>query len=173
MTAIRSEAQVHEEERTNPRILPQRVYVCSPLRGRYGENVRLAKLYSRFVALTYGLCPVTPHLLYPRFLDDTSPREREMGLAFGRSLLRCCDEVWVFGQRISEGMAQEIAEAGRLGIRVRHVPLADLCEFVRGERGRTPPGLYDGEKEENGKEETAYEEKANGRLLRPGMVPAL
>ena len=39
----------------------------------------------------------------------------EMGL----ELLRVCDELWVFGERISEGIAGEIKRAKSLGLTVK------------------------------------------------------
>ena len=65
--------------------------------------------------------PVASHLLYPQILNDSNPRERELGLMFGLALLAICDEIWVFteGGEISSGMAKEIEEAKRLGIPVR------------------------------------------------------
>ena len=32
------------------------------------------------------------------------PKERELGLFFGNAILSKCAEMWVFGDRISEGM---------------------------------------------------------------------
>ncbi len=37
----------------------------------------------------------------------------------GISLLTKCDEVWVFGERISEGMQSEISIAKALNIKIR------------------------------------------------------
>jgi hypothetical protein len=34
-------------------------------------------------------------------------------------LLEKCDELWAFGDKISEGMTGEIARAGELGLRVK------------------------------------------------------
>jgi GMP synthase-like glutamine amidotransferase len=58
-----------------------------------------------------GYIPLAPHLLFPQFLDDTNPKERELGLCFGNTLMSKCSEVWVFGNRISEGMKAEISLA--------------------------------------------------------------
>ena len=49
--------------------------------------------------------------MFPQFLNDKDPKERELGLLYGLALLKCCYEVWCFGTDISAGMKQEIEEA--------------------------------------------------------------
>lgn len=97
-----------------------RVYVCSPFRGDYDANTKNARFYSRHAALQLGVIPIVPHLLFPQFLDDTVPEERALGLRLGLELLKLCDELWVYGDRISEGMKAEIEFAKELGIPVRN-----------------------------------------------------
>ena len=86
------------------------VYICSPYSGDVEANVAAARRYSRF-AVDKGYIPIAPHLLFPQFLDDTNPPERELGLFFGHALMSKCAEVWVFGSRISAGMESEIKRA--------------------------------------------------------------
>ena len=83
------------------------VYVCSPYVGDVETNVKNAKRYSRF-AVDENAIPVTPHLLYPQFMDDGNEAERDMAMHFNYVLLGKCTEVWVFGGVISRGMAREI-----------------------------------------------------------------
>ena len=52
-------------------------------------------------------------------MDDDDRQQRELGLFFALILLGKCEEVWVFGNRISEGMAREMEAATRRGISVR------------------------------------------------------
>ena len=56
------------------------VYVCSPYAGDVKTNVKNAKRYSRF-AVDENAIPVTPHLLYPQFMDDGNEAERDMVFA--------------------------------------------------------------------------------------------
>jgi len=97
----------------------KRIYVCSPYAGDIETNVRNAHRYCRFVA-ECGNNPVASHLLYPQFLNDDLLSERQLGLELGLDLLRVCDELWCFGDRISEGMKAEIAKAEEWGIVVRY-----------------------------------------------------
>ena len=39
----------------------------------------------------------------------------------GLRVLASCDELWICGERISQGMSCEIAEAKRLGIPIRNI----------------------------------------------------
>jgi len=95
------------------------VYIASPYAGNVKHNVEQAKKYCRF-AVSQGCIPLAPHLLYPQFMDDSNHEERELGLFFALVLLGKADELWVFGDRISKGMAQEIAKAKRRGMEIKH-----------------------------------------------------
>lgn len=103
------------------------VYVCSQFAGDTERNIDRARRYSRF-AVTKGCIPITPHLLFPQFLDDSDRNERELGLFMGIVLLKKCVELWVFGSRISEGMAQEIEHAKRRNMVIRYFD--DRCGEV-------------------------------------------
>lgn len=94
------------------------VYICSPYSGDIEQNVKNAKFYSRFAALS-GSLPITPHLLFTQYLDDDNLDERKLGLFFGIVLLSKCRELWVFGDVISSGMQEEIEFAMRKNIPIR------------------------------------------------------
>lgn len=96
------------------------IYVASPLRGDYERNIEKAKEYSKRVIDT-GHIPFTPHLLFTQFTDDTMPEERELGISMGIEVLKKCDELWVFGNYISEGILGEIKAANKLNIPVKYI----------------------------------------------------
>ena len=106
-----------------------KVYVCSPYRPvskepkeaetELKQNIHNARVACSFIAKS-GLLPIAPHLFFPQFLDDSIPKERELGMMLGRELLCGCDELWVFGNRISEGMEAEIKQARSSGIPVHY-----------------------------------------------------
>lgn len=98
------------------------VYICSPYAGDREENTRRARLYSRYV-ISCGAIPFASHLLYPQFLRDDVQEERQIGMECGMTLLALCDEIWVFGDRISKGMAAEIEYAKEAYIPVRYFAL--------------------------------------------------
>ncbi|MPM25757.1 hypothetical protein SDC9_72257 [bioreactor metagenome] len=101
------------------------VYICSPYAGDIESNVGFAKAACHY-AMRQGCAPVAVHLLYPRFLNDAVPSEREAGIRMGLRVLASCEELWVCGAHISSGMRQEIAEAKRLGTPIRYVTAAQI-----------------------------------------------
>ena len=103
------------------------VYICSPYAGDIEANIENARRYCRF-ATDKRCIPIAPHLLFPQFLDDTNPKERELGLDFGKSIIEKCSEVWVFGQRISPGMEAEINLAKQNNYRLRY--FTNECQEV-------------------------------------------
>ena len=119
------------------------VYIASPYAGDVEGNVTFAKAACRYAAAK-GYTPVAVHLMYPQFLDDRVPKEREAGLKMGRRVLAVCEEIWLCGERMSAGMKAEEAEAKRLGIPIRKVPSSDICSFqkqIEGQRREEPAGM--------------------------------
>ena len=103
----------------------KRVFICSPFRG-FGDsaeeqtrdckrNIHNARAACNF-AVMKGCVPYAPHLYFPQFLMDSDPDERKAGLLMGLTWLSYCDELWVIGRRISEGMENEINMAKKWGI---------------------------------------------------------
>lgn len=96
------------------------IYIASPYAGDIAGNTQFAIQCCQF-AIQRGYTPVASHLIYPQILDDTIPEQRELGLTLGYHLLAACSEMWVCGERISDGMAKEIHHAERLGINIRYI----------------------------------------------------
>ena len=118
-TAFEAMTKIAKEEKAKNSAFRPLVYICSPYSGDIETNVEAAKRYSR-LAVDKGYIPLTPHLLFPQFLDDDIPEERELGLFFGNALMSKCSEVWVFGERISDGMESEIKRARWKNYRLRY-----------------------------------------------------
>lgn len=91
----------------------QLIFVASPFRGNEITNILKAEGYCRTLAQA-GHHPFAPHLLYPAFLDDSNPVERDAGIGAGLRIMEACDEVWFFGP-LTEGMRKEAHHAARLG----------------------------------------------------------
>ena len=102
------------------------VCISSAFAGDVAGNIKKARKYCRF-AVNQGQIPVAPHLLFPQFMDDGDPTERELAMFFGQVLLGKCKELWVFGE-ISEGMKQEIEVAKRRRQPIRY--FNSNCEEV-------------------------------------------
>ena len=60
--------------------------------------------------------PFAPHLLMPQYMDEGT--ERELALRMGIIFLSKCEQLWMFGERISNGMAYEIKKAVSMGKKV-------------------------------------------------------
>ena len=117
-TAAEALANVVREERTKAKQYRPLIYICSPYSGEIEYNLSRARGYCR-LAVSKGYIPLAPHLHYPQFMDDGDSEQRKLGLFFALVLLGKCDEIWVFGSRISEGMARELETAERRSILIR------------------------------------------------------
>ena len=106
----------------------KKVYICAPLGGDIRNNLEKAKRYTEY-ALRCGTAPVVPHF-YALCLNDDIPEEREMGLCAGQSLLWFCDELWIFGDVITEGMRREIEFCRTLNIQTRAVNDSDIQRIL-------------------------------------------
>ena len=86
---------------------------AGPDRDRNLENA------ARWVvwAARSGVAPVADWIALAALLEET-PENRELGLTIDRELVERCDEVWLVGGRVSEGMQIEIDHAMRHGILV-------------------------------------------------------
>lgn len=125
-TAYEALFLIEKEERALRAFRPI-VYICSPFSGDVEGNVKSAQDYSRY-AVERGYIPIAPHLLFPQFLNDDNPTERQLGLFFGNALMSKCSEVWVFGNTISAGMEAEIKRARWKNYRLRY--FSENCEEV-------------------------------------------
>lgn len=101
----------------------KKIYVCSPYSGDVEKNVNFARKVSREVALG-GHLPITPHLLFPQFISEEM--ERELAIRMNIELLIICDELWVFGNKITKGMAEEIKFIEESGKRIRYFKLKEV-----------------------------------------------
>ena len=127
-TAGEALSRIAANEKQSLRAFRPIVYICSPFSGDVEGNIASAQRFSRF-AVDKGYIPIAPHLLFPQFLNDNDPKERQLGLFFGNALMSKCAEVWVFGSIISPGMAAEIKRAKWKDYRLRY--FNENCEEVQ------------------------------------------
>ena len=118
--------KIEREEREARRKAAYRplVYICSPYAGDVEKNTFRARAFSRF-AVEKKYIPIAPHLLCPQYLDEET--ERWLGLKMGIVFMGKCEEVWVFGNVISEGMEAESEKAKRMRKKIRYFT-EDLVE---------------------------------------------
>ena len=116
--AIKRIERQEKAERRKAKYRPL-VYICSPFSGKVKKNKKNARKYCRF-ALEQHTIPFAPHLLFPQFMDDNSSEERQLAMFMNMIMLGHCEELWVFGDRISAGMKQEIHKAERRHMKIRY-----------------------------------------------------
>ena len=113
------------------------VYICHPYTADPDGNVaKVEKLVEQFAGESiskmteldscyqdlaeYDLVyvPISPMLVFPKFMSEPAGIKRDHAMAFCLSLLHACDEIWVCSREISDGMADEISYAAEHGIKV-------------------------------------------------------
>lgn len=110
-----------------------KVFICSPYRGNVEENTKSAQFFSKIIIGT-GRVPIAPHLYFPQFLNEENPHERMNGIEMGLELMNVCDEVYVFGFTITEGMKFELEHA-----RKKRIPVRLYDEYMNAVNLRTLP----------------------------------
>ena len=95
------------------------VYICSPFSGKVKRNKWKARKYCRF-ALEQHTIPFAPHLLFPQFMDDNNPEERQTAMFMNMVMLGKCEQLWVFGENYSNGMKEEIRKAKERKKKIRY-----------------------------------------------------
>jgi hypothetical protein len=95
----------------------KRIYICAPYRGDIETNRSRALGYVRFVKDS-GHLPFCPHLYFPLFCDEET--ERDLILDYCCIEVAKCDEVWVFGDEVTDGMREELRIA-----KAMHVPITN------------------------------------------------
>jgi hypothetical protein len=93
------------------------VFIAHPIRGNLADNMEKIFAICKQVH-EEGHIPIAPYLISLLSLRDGVAEDRKLGLeanlvAFERGFI---DELWLYGDRISEGMKIEVALAKKLGI---------------------------------------------------------
>lgn len=127
-TAFEALCHIRHEEKARAKIPRLLVYICSPFSGEVESNQESARKYCRF-AVDKGCIPIAPHLLFPQFMNDNDPADREIAMMMNMALLSKCRELWVFGDHISKGMAAELDAAKMKSRKIRHFD-TDLREVL-------------------------------------------
>ena len=112
----------------------KKVYICAPLGASLGvsieDNLQRVKKYTKY-ALQCGTAPVVPHF-YALCLDDNIPKEREIGMTAGLSLLWFCDEMWIFGNVVTKGMQAEIQFCKNLNVPMKKISEKEIQKVIGG-----------------------------------------
>ena len=93
------------------------VFIGHPISGDIKGNVeKVLKICSELH--TKDIIPVAPYLISLQYLDDKIVEDRELGMEANHECFhrRYVDELWLFGDRISDGMKKEILLAKEMNM---------------------------------------------------------
>lgn len=102
-------------------IMKKIVYIAHPIGGDVKANItKVGEIFRQISLDRQDVIPFAPYLAAVACLNDNVPQERAIGFEQNKAYFdrKMIDEVWLYGDRISNGMAQEIAWAKRMGIPV-------------------------------------------------------
>jgi len=94
------------------------VYISHPVRGNVQENLKAASHWVRWATRLPGIVPIAPYFQSVVAFSESDPDERQEGFNHGLKILQYCQELWVCGERITEGVQLEIDYAWRWQIPV-------------------------------------------------------
>lgn len=95
------------------------VYVAHPLNGDDRElNRANAAQWCGYLAEVHGIAPVAPWIVISGVWDES---KRALAFELNLATIERCDELWLVGGRITEGMALESRHARACGVEVRNL----------------------------------------------------
>ncbi|HYE22786.1 MAG TPA: hypothetical protein VD998_04325 [Verrucomicrobiae bacterium] len=112
------------------------VYVAHPIGGNVTVNMASVKaIVDRMFNDRPEVYPIAPYLFALERLDDSKAEDRRRGIAINKLYFdrRFIDEVWLFGNRVSSGMWEEVRWARRLRIPVVPMNNKVLLSLIRKE----------------------------------------
>lgn len=109
-------------------------YIAHPVGGNVDENLNKISALCRKINLQEpGTVPFAPYFSDCHSLDDTIVSERERSIRNDIELMTrgFIDEVRLYGDKISSGMASKIELASRLYIEIKPMSRILLAEFEK------------------------------------------
>ena len=110
----------YRDSMIGPEMRDRVIYFAHPLGATTLEGVQAnaarAKRWYRWIIDNFpNVTPIAPWLLTVEVLDDFNPEHRARGMRMNKTIIVRCDEFWMGGGRISNGMGDElkIAEGAR------------------------------------------------------------
>ncbi len=112
------------------------VYIAHPIAGDVENNItKILEIIERINVMEPDVVPFAPYLGDVMALNDNDPEMRKRGLKNDHELIDrgFIDECWVYGDRISEGMRDEIFMFNDWG---KEVVLKNKTRFMEEELDR-------------------------------------
>lgn len=109
------------------------VYIAHPISGDpYGNIGKLSKIYKDITIKYPDVIPFIPYVVTVMSLGDDNPTARTTGISHNMEIFErgVIDEVWLFGNKISVGMLQEINKAIEKKIRIKDFTDGKLTQHI-------------------------------------------
>lgn len=106
------------------------VYIAHPIGGDVEGNLAKIRSIVRWVNLKEkDTIPFVPYYSDVASLDDENPTERAKGFKNNLHLIQYCDELRLYGNKISKGMIVEIERAKELQIPIKPMTEETLIDW--------------------------------------------
>lgn len=103
------------------------IFIGHPIGGAVEENMKKVLALCEEIH-KQGYIPVAPYLVSLQYLDDTVVEDRELGVESNHLCFKkhFVDELWLYGERISRGMEDEVRVA-----RANNIPVFPKTEGTK------------------------------------------
>ena len=110
--------------------MKRKIYICAPITDDLDESIRKVKRYAEYV-LKCGMAPVIPHFYY-LCMGQIGKKELDTIRSACTGLLWYSDEVWIFGDEVTDNMERELQFCKTLNVRTRKIRNKDLRKKLGG-----------------------------------------
>jgi len=103
------------------------VFIAHPISGNVEDNIaKILNIIRNINIIINNVIPYAPYISDCLALNDDNKRERMRGIANSKELFKrgIIDEIWLYGECISNGMKDEIKLANELNIPI--IPKSSL-----------------------------------------------
>lgn len=120
-----------------------KVFICIRLRPKsqepekaateFEENIRRARIVARYAALN-DYEPEATTLYFTQFLNDSSVKERKLGMKIGQERLIRCNKLWTIldkDEAPSSGMISDMKIAKENGVPIEHKNFSEIEAWVK------------------------------------------
>jgi len=97
------------------------VYIAHPVSGDISGNIdRVKDICEEIHKNSPNIIPLAPYIVPLLYLDDNIPEERRLGIEANKAMFRRggFDELWLYGDKVSGGMREEVELCVELGVPV-------------------------------------------------------
>lgn len=110
-------------------------YICSPLNDNEKTHINNAVAYAKFVYHRCGMLPIMPHF-YALIFGDKYKLQKELGISIRLGQILDSEDIWVFGNTITEGMGEEIRKAMALNRKIHYIDDYQCGEILKEYGGK-------------------------------------